>query len=146
MRRKVIFYGAIELDDSFDGYAMDIADAEGTLREQLETLLQNCGYTADVHVHYEENSLDVSNLNPEKRPKLLIDAHNIDWSGLHYTGAFAESLEFVLNRQKTYEPEVKARKYEREETYSGYCGDYDYCDPCDGCSEMLCAECLYSGV
>lgn len=146
MRRKVIFYGAITLDDSFEGDCMDIETAEGTLREQLETLLQNCGYTSDVFVRYEENSLDVSNLNPEKRPKRLIDAHNIDWSGLHYTGGFAESLEFVLNRQKTYEPEVKIRERERDDTSSGYCGGSDYYDPCDGCSGMLCAECLYSGV
>lgn len=125
MCRKVIFYGAIVLGDSFDGYAMDIADAEDTLREQLEALLRNCGYIADVHVRYEENSLDVSNLNPEKRPKRLIDANNIDWRGLHYTGAFAESLEFVLNRQKTYEPEVKIREYERQETSSVYCGRSD---------------------
>lgn len=140
MFRKVIFYGAITLDDSFEGDPMEIEDAEDTLQEQIETLFQKYGYNGDVTVQYEENSLNVE--NPKKRPERLIDANNIDWSGMYYTGAFAENLEFVLNKQKTVSPTHEYRS-SRSESYDNY-EDSNY-DPCDGCSGALCAECLYAG-
>lgn len=148
MRKKVIFYGFITLDESFEGDGMEIEDAEDTLRERLETLLQSCGYTAEVGVQYEENDLDVS--NPEKQLERLIDANNIDWSGMFYTAAFAEMLELVLKNQKTVPPRYKELPNSSDssncggEYYRGYYDDYGApYNPCDGCSGMLCAECLY---
>lgn len=150
-RKKVIFYGFITLDESFEGDGMEIEEAEDTLKEQLETLFQNFGYNAvEVSTQYEENNLDVA--NPEKRPERLIDANNINWSGMFYTAAFAEMLELVLQNQKAVPPRYKELNNSNDslnhsgEYYRGYYDDYGATyDPCDGCSGMLCAECLYSG-
>lgn len=154
--RKLIFYGAVTLPDDMD--KEDAGKAAGHLQEFLEEKLTDGGRIPNVFVNSHQSDYDPASTQP--RPQKLIDGNNIDWSGLHYTGALAETMEYVLSRQKDVGenlPGYMKRYIWENHTFNGGhgymedrpCGDpyhNSYYNPCDGCSGMLCAECLYSGV